>query len=435
MRKESYSCEGYRRVQPGHSDSGEMTAGLSRRGLITGIGIGALAWLTSGSAIAQLAIDPKKKGQPNQVTVVVFLRGGADGLNLVVPYREDAYYRGRPNVSVPSLGKANGVLDLDGHFGLHPSLSTIFPLYKDGSMAMVQACGSNDDTRSHFEAMSAMESGLAKRGEGPSSGWIARHLATTEHEGDSPLRAVAIGGVMPDSLRGATRAVLMDSVHDYRLDLPEEEHEAAMRDLERLYSPGKDAVAQSGRETLDVLKTLNQIETTNTKAKYPESDIGRAFHEVSTLIRAEVGLEVACLDKGGWDTHVGQGSTVGVLPTLLDDLGRSIAAFVADMGPDMHRINVVVMSEFGRRLNENSGLGTDHGHGSVMFVIGGGVSGGKVHGKWPGLEPHQLTGPGDLQATTDYRNVLGELMTKRMGNAGVTSVFPGLAPAPVGVFA
>jgi uncharacterized protein (DUF1501 family) len=232
-------------------------------------------------------------------------------------------------------------------------------------------------------------------------------------------------------LVGAANATTLASLSDFRL----EASESARRSLNALYGRGKDLVSHAGRETLDVLRTMEGIDAARYKpsngASYPDSDLGLGLKQVACLVRADVGMEVACLDKGGWDTHVGQGTEAGWLPSLLDDLSKSLAAFAQDMGPEMSRVTTVVMTEFGRRIEENAGLGTDHGHGGAMFVLGGGVNGGKVHAKWPGLD-HPV-GPGDLAVTTDYRDVLSEVLRSRMGMRDTSQVFASHSARPVGV--
>jgi uncharacterized protein (DUF1501 family) len=230
---------------------------------------------------------------------------------------------------------------------------------------------------------------------------------------------------------GATNATTLASLSDFRLEAPE----SARKSLEAMYGRGSDLVSHAGRETLDVLRTMERIDADHYRpvngAKYPDSDLGVGLKQAACLIRADVGLEVACLDKGGWDTHVGQGAEAGWLPSLLDDLGRSLAAFAQDLGEENSRVTTVVMTEFGRRIEENAGLGTDHGHGSAMFLMGGGVRGGKVYAKWPGLD-HPV-GPGDLAVTTDYRDVLTEVLRTRMRLGNVGDVFAGHSASAVGV--
>lgn len=417
------TCDGAGRV----SARPDLAAtAVTRRGLMVGASMALLGWASRRTALAQVAIDPRSTDR--NVLVVVFLRGGADGLSLLVPHGDETYYRLRPTLSVPKTKLS----DLDGFFGLHPAMASLYPLYESKTLAAVHAVGSDDQTRSHFEAMDTMERGLARR-EGPQSGWVARYLAASAPADPSPLRAVALGYTTPTSLVGATSATTLSSLADYRLDVPGE----ARRALESLYGSGKDEIAYAGRETLQVLKTLEKIYVARYQpqgeAKYPDSELGAGLKQVACLVRANVGMEVACLDKGGWDTHVGQGTEVGWMPTLMADLSTSLAAFAADLGPEMSRVTVIVMSEFGRRIAENAGLGTDHGHGGAMYVMGGGVEGGKVHARWPGLD--EAVGPGDLAVTTDYRDVLSEILRNRFALAKTEAVFAGHRGAAVGLVA
>ncbi len=410
--------------------------------MLLGAGFSLASWTGSRSALSNLAIGAPGPSQPHDVLVAIFLRGGADGLNIVIPYAEDAYYRNRPNLSVaaPKDGRASEsarILDLNGFFGLHPTLRPLLPLYESRQLAIVHACGSQDGTRSHFEAMAAVERGLAAEGPGPSSGWIARHLAATGNKDESPMRAVAFGGTLPDSLRGAANTIALDSISDFKLSAPDDRRKHYQEALLDLYKLGHDEVAHAGQETLAVLDKLKQVDPDKYApahgAKYPDSDLGKGLSQTACLIRADLGLEVAALDRTGWDTHFVQGSTVGILPLSLDDLGHSLAAFSNDLGAEMSRVTVVVMTEFGRRLAENSSLGTDHGRASVMFVMGGGTKGGQIHTKWPGLEPNQLDETGDLRVTTDYRDVLAEVLSKRMRNSQLSAVFENYEAKPLGI--
>lgn len=405
----------------------------SRRSLLVGAALGAIAWASNRSALSQVAIDPSSSDRG--VLVVVFLRGGADGLNIVVPHAEDAYYRSRPSLGIDR----RSLIDLDGFFGMNPALGPLGKHFEEGRLAILHAVGSGDQTRSHFEAMNAMERGLPDVRQGSASGWLARHLSATEPASPSPLRAVAFGSIMPDSLRGGTTAIAIESLQDFRLMIPQDAAaETIQAHLRELYRTGSDEMAVAGRETLDVLDTLNRLAPSEYRpsggARYPDSDLGQGLRQVALLIRARIGLEVAALDKGGWDTHVAQGATAGWLTYLLEDLGQSLDAFATDLGPAMKDVTLVVMTEFGRRVAENGGLGTDHGRASMMMVLGGGIRGGKVLGEWPGLEPEALEGPGDLRVTTDYRSVLAEVL-QRSGKVDLRSTFPGLEPRPVGLFA
>ena len=405
---------------------------LSRRAVLVGGLAGAVWWASDRSALAQTAF-----GKNGNVVVVIFLRGGADGLSMVAPYAEDAYYRIRPTLAVPAPGKGSeSLLKLDDLFGLNPAMSPLLPIFEDGELAIMHAVGSGDHTRSHFEATSLMERGAADERGTESSGWLARHLLSTGGA-ESPLRAVALTSTMPESLGGATQAIAIESLERYRLQVPKGDLERTQDALADLFAKGDDAFSQAGRDTLKVLDTLNDFDPEKYEpshgATYPDSSIGQALKQVSFLVRAEVGLEVACLDaggRGGWDTHVAQAPW---LTGLLTDLGASLAAFRRDLDSEMRRVTVVVQTEFGRRAAENSGFGTDHGRASVMFAMGGGVHGGRVVADWPGLEKDQLTGPGDLQVTTDYRDVLAEMLQARL-NSRPADVFPGHRPKPVGVF-
>ncbi len=419
---DGYSCDSYRSAQSG---SRVEAVRPTRRGFLLGLGLGSLAWAMPQSALSQLSVNP---GHEGGVVVSIFLRGGMDGLNVVVPFGEDAYHRSRPAIGL----KKEGVIDLDGFFALNRQLAALEPFYRSGEIAIIQAVGSFDQTRSHFEAMNTMERGLAGGVAGASSGWIARYLAETEPKKPSPLRGVAFGGTMPDSLRGSN-AITLNDLREFRIDTAESASFASS--LRELYGSGKDAMAQAGIETLGVLDTMNRLDPATYKpmngVSYPTSDLGRALQQVALLIRAQVGLEVAVLDKGGWDTHVAQG---GLLPMLLEDLSASLTAFARDLGHEMRRVTVVVQTEFGRRVAENSGAGTDHGRASCMFVLGGNVRGGKVYGDWPGLEPVQLEGPGDLRVTTDYRSVLSQVLASRT-SCDPDRVFKGVGRAAFSLFA
>ncbi len=423
------------------SEWGEVDAGFTRRTMLSGLALSTIGWLAGQrSALAQVSVNPNR-GVRGDTLVVIFLRGGMDGLNVVVPYREDDYFKARPSLklSTPNSGPAaDRVLDLNGDFGFNPALAPWLSLYKDGEMAVLHAVGSQDQTRSHFEAMNAMEKGLARAGTGTSSGWLARFLNESPPAESSPLRAVSFSTTMPDSLRGATSAIALESLEEFRLATDQIRAEAFGSSLKRMYDVDHDAVTQAGKETLDVLETLNKLDLKSYRSagqsSYPTGDLGTGLKQVAMLLKAEVGLEVAALDKGGWDTHVAQGTSAGWMTTLLDDLAKSVRAFVDDMGPAMKRVTVVVMTEFGRRVEENAGYGTDHGRGSAMFVFGGSVNGGKVYADWPTLAKEKLEGPGDLRVTTDYRSVLSELLVRRMGVMDTSGIFPGFVGNSVGVF-
>lgn len=413
-------CDDYREVSRRAVLRSAVSAGVSAFGLAT--------------ALSQISVREDKAATKPNVLVVLFLRGGADGLNIVAPYGEDAYHRLRPTLA---LSKGD-LLDLDGFFGLHPSLAPLLPMFHEGRVGIVHAVGSGDESRSHFEAMNAMERGVEDANSSIANGWLARYLKLENRSSSSPLRAVAFSSVMPDSLRGATRAVALSSLTEYRLEQPDDRSSRYQELLANLYAGGNDKVSRAARATLAVLKVLRENDPRHYRpdygASYPESDLGAAFRQTAFLIKQDVGMEIAVLERGGWDTHVAQGSTSGWLASQLEDVGSSMAAFAADMGRDLDRVTVIVMTEFGRRAYENTGLGTDHGRASVMLAMGGGVAGGKVGGVWPGLDDDRLEGPGDLRVTTDYRSVLAEALRHRMHFKGNEELFAGLANKTVGLF-
>lgn len=414
---------------------GRISQKLSRRTVLAGSAAAGVWWLSAKSAFAQASV--RKNGEDGNVLVVVFLRGGADGLNVVSPYGEDGYYRARPSLGIPNpksnVAEGKKLIDLDGFYGLNPGLAALEPAFKEGNMAVVHAVGSGDHTHSHFEAMGTMERGWNNQNDKYGGGWLARHLNMTEGSG-SPLRGLSISSVLPDSLLGALGAIAVESISDYRLHAGSDAFRAALR---QAYDEPHDPMATAGRDTWSVLDVLNGVSPEKVKSQaqgyYPDTPVGRAFREVGFLIKQDLGLEVACLDATGWDTHVTQGAVDGWLFGLLKDLADSIAAFQKDLGSLNSKTTVVVQTEFGRRVAENSSLGTDHGTGGCMLVLGAGVKGGKVYADWPGLEPEQLTGPGDLKTTTDYRSVLSEVIKNRLGNPQTDKVFPGFTGATVGV--
>ncbi len=373
--------------------------------------------------------------------VVVFLRGALDGLNAVAPVRDDDYRRLRPTLALPAPdGKApegRTTLRLDDEFGLHPALGPLLPHFREGRLAVVHAVGTGDRTRSHFEAQDLLEHGAAS-GQVVSGGWIGRHLRA---RGGAPaaMQALAFAETIPESLRGAPAAGAVTSLDEVRLSTRTGDEAGVVRALAALHDGGEDLVRRSGRETLALLRRVQEIGADGAKdgAAYPGDDFGRALSQVGRLLRARVGLEAACVDLDGFDTHFGQGGIgeglAGGLAGPLTSLGGGLAALAADLGPLLEETTVVVVTEFGRRAYENSALGTDHGSGSVCLLLGGGIVGGRVHGRWPGLAREALFEESDLAVTTDIRQVLAEVLVARCGCPDPAAVFPGLAYAPVGV--
>lgn len=378
---------------------------------------------------------------PGDVLVAIFLRGGIDGLSAVVPYGDGKhYYDARPSIAMPEPGgDKHAVVDLDGYFGFHPSLQPLYDMYKAGHLAVVHATGSTDPSRSHFDAMQFMEYGTPGS-KGSGTGWVGRHLESAAWQNDSPFRAVGMGAMVPSSLRGRVTPLSMRSIADFHLRGREGELRRAEQVLSQLYAIDApvgvlDTQAKVVFETVDMLQSMNvaAYQPAN-DAQYPEDDegFGQGLKQIAQLIKADVGLEVACLDLGGWDTHENQGTQGGFFSAHLSILGNALSAFYADLGEHINSVTVVTMSEFGRRVAENASSGTDHGHGNFMLLMGGGVNGGKVYANWPTLAPESLN-DGDLAITTDYRDVLAEVVSQRLKNPSVNQVFPNFQHTPLGL--
>jgi uncharacterized protein (DUF1501 family) len=405
-----------------------------RNSALAMVGAGAAPlWLQRALYAADTA-SPRKK-----ILVAIFQRGAADGLNVVVPHGEKAYYALRPTIALPRPVPAGGnredaVIDLDGFFGLHPSLAPLKPLFDQQHLAIVDAVGSPDPTRSHFDAQDYMESGTPGV-KSTESGWMNRALMKPVGQ-PSPVRAVALGPTLPRALRGGQSAVSLQSIGAFQV----RDAQAAM-EFQQMYQASKDPVMQAtAKETFAAMSMLQAIQkqtyTPAAGADYPRAPLGESLKQVAQLIKADVGMEMAFADIGGWDHHVnevGQRASEGQLANLLHTFGQALSAFWTDMGDRMQDVAVVTMSEFGRTARENGNRGTDHGHANCMFVMGGGVKGGKVYGQWPGLEREQLYEGRDLALTTDFRDVLGELVSRHTGNPSLQGVFPEYDPKFLGL--
>lgn len=369
----------------------------------------------------------------------IFLRGGADTLNMVVPYGDDGYYRLRPTIAIPPpKSDKDSVIRLDDLHGFHPRMLPLLPLYREGRLCIVQAVGSDNSSGSHFEAQDQIEHGEGG-GNRIGGGWLGRHLRTVRAGDPSPLSAVAIGPSIPESLRGAPSASAIGSIDDLQLT-PIAAHPATVRKaLEDLYGSDAGLLHQPGRATLDLIARVEKLRARAYRpengAAYPENDFGGGLREIARLIKARIGLEVACLDLGGWDTHFFQGTADGLQGEQIDILSRGLAAFDADLMSLRDRVTTVVLTEFGRRTYENGSLGTDHGRGFALLAIGGRINGGRIIGRWPGLEEEDSgwLGPGGLKVLIDYRSVLSEILSKIMNNPGIDLVFPGFKPQKVGI--
>lgn len=364
--------------------------------------------------------------------VVVFQRGAVDGLNVVVPYAETTYYAARPSIALPRPGGSEGaLLDLDGFFGLNPALAPLLPYFQDRSAAFIHATGSPDATRSHFDAQDFMESGTPGV-KITQDGFLGRAMATRIAE--SPVRAVALTSSMPRILMGdKSGAVAIANVAQFGIRGGEQAAPIASS-FEAMYGQSGGTLSATARDSFEavrVLKAANVSErAVENGATYPPGAFAGSLRQIAQLIKAGVGLEVAFADVDGWDTHAGQGAANGRLAQQLRPFGAAIAAFIRDLGSRMSDVVLVTTSEFGRTVEENGNRGTDHGHGNVMLVAGGGVKGGRVYGQWPGLAREQRFEQRDLAVTTDFRDVFGELMAKHLAVADLKRVFPGHASTP-----
>jgi uncharacterized protein (DUF1501 family) len=393
---------------------------------------GALALVAMGAVpgfVVRTALAQARAAR-SKVLVVVFQRGAVDGLSMLVPHGDADYYAARGGIAIDRPSVAGGALDLDGFFGLHPALAPLKPLWDERRLAAVHACGSPDITRSHFDAQDYMESGTPGVKSTP-DGWLARGLAAMPEPDASPFRAVALGPALPRVLRGDVGAVAMTSLADF--DVREASaltgSLTASKGFESLYEQGvRDLLHGTGRETFDAVKMLKaaapqRLQPAN-GAAYPRGRFGESLRQIAQLIRSDVGLEVAFAEMSGWDTHAAQGNASGQLAQRLKEFGESLAAFDRDLGERMRDVVVLTMSEFGRTVRENGNRGTDHGHGTAMFVIGGAARGGKVHGTWPGLSREQLHEARDLAVTTDFRSLFAEVAVRHLG-APAAPLFPG----------
>jgi uncharacterized protein (DUF1501 family) len=397
-----------------------------KSGGVAMIGMSALPAFLQRAVAATPAPNKKK-------FVVLFQRGAMDGLNVVVPFGEKNYYKMRPTIAIPEpkRGGDAAAIDLDGFFGLHPSLQPLVPLFHSGQLAIIEAVGSPDPSRSHFDAQDFMESGTPGL-KSTDDGWLNRSLRGLPEPGSSPFRAVAFGPYLPRTLQGAAPAVALPDLRQFRMIGPQQTVEGG---FEAMYAQTVDkAMHGVGQETFEAIDSLKKLHPDDYQpahgAQYPKSRFGQSLMEIAELIKADVGLEVAFLDSGGWDHHVNEGGVQGQLSNLLRDLGQGLAAFHQDMGDQMADVVFLSMSEFGRTAHENGNRGTDHGHANCMFVMGGSVKGGKVYTKWPGLNDGQLYQGRDLAVTADFRSVLGEIIQKHLGMRDLSKVFPGFDNNP-----
>jgi uncharacterized protein (DUF1501 family) len=407
---------------------------VSRRGFMKGgalalFGTSVIPAFLTRSVMAEMttAAENKKK------LVVLFQRGAADGLNIVVPYQEKNYYAMRPSIAI----QQKDVLDLNGFFGLHPSMAAFKPLYDQGHLAIIHAAGSPDTTRSHFDAQDYMESGTPGL-KATQDGWLNRALQAETGVGiDKPsaFRAVALGTQVPRTLQGKIPAIAINNLADFSVGGRGPQTSPISNAFQAMYDESTDAMLHgTGQETFEAVKMLKSADPAHYQPAagvvYPGSPFGNSLKQIAQLLKANLGVEAAFSDIGGWDTHQNQGNVNGQLANRLKEFSESIGAFWKDMGADAENVTLVTMSEFGRTARQNGTGGTDHGHANVMFVLGGSVKGGQVYGKWPGLANEQLNEGRDLAVTTDFRRVLGEAAYRTLGSRNMDIIFPGAQVRP-----
>lgn len=401
----------------------------SRRRFLQSTGLGFLALGLPPSFLVRAAhAEPSSKGK---VLVVVFQRGGMDGLNAVIPFKDRAYYSMRPSIAIaePSAGE-HKALDLDGFYGLHPALSPLKELYDKRHLAIVHAAGSPDNSRSHFDAQDYMEIGTPGIKNTP-DGWLNRYLSEDPKK-DSSFRGVAATARLPRILAGSAAALTLSSIAEFRL-----RSEPVAARLRRIYTATTDPLLGfAGGSLFAAIEELQRVEgrIPASKETYPAGRFGAGLSNIARLIKADVGLEIAFTEIEGWDTHVNQGGASGQMANRLKVLAEGLAAFGRDLGDRLDSVVLITMSEFGRTARENGSRGTDHGHANVMFVLGGSVRGGKVYGRWPGVAPELLHEGRDLELTTDFRDICSEVISRHLGHKNLTQVFPNYRPsAPLGL--
>ena len=401
------------------------------------------AFVRAGSlALMSLGGDPmfldraafalRRSGSATGRTLVcLFQRGAVDGLNMIVPHGDPLYYAVRPRIAIPR----DAVVDLDGHFGLHPRLGGLKALWDQGSLAVVHAVGSPDATRSHFDAQDYMESGTPGTKSTP-DGWANRYCRHAREHAETPFRAVAFGPQLPRALAGSSPALAVDDLRTFGLRTARQEgNDKLTRAFEALYQGAATGLlATSSAEGFEAVQLLRKADPTRHQpangADYPRGRLGQHLLQVAQLIKANLGVEIVFVDVGGWDTHVNQGAEQGQLSVRLDELGRALVAFSTDLGERMRDVVVLTMSEFGRTVHENGTSGTDHGHGTAMLVMGGGVKGRQVAGPWPGLDAAARFEGRDLAITTDFRDLFAEVLTGHLGPVDLAAVFPGHSSNP-----
>lgn len=398
----------------------------------SGIALASVGAATLSPSFLTRALAQTAKTGRKRILITIFQRGAMDGLNAVVPFGDEAYYSLRPSIAVPKpkSGDVTTAIDLDGYFGLNPGLSSFKPLFDAGQLAIIHAVGSPDSTRSHFDAQDYMESGTPGV-KSTTDGWLNRYLQANADPKASPFRGVSMGANLPRTMQGKASAIAMNSINDFAIRAGGGENGKALQGgFEAMYQQTvNDALRGTGKETFEAVKMLKQVNPSQYQPTagviYPRGQFGDRMKQIAQLVKSDIGLEVAFTDIGGWDTHANEGAGQGQLANRLIEFSNGISALYADLKDRAGEVVILTMTEFGRTAKENGNRGTDHGHGSAMFMLGGKVIGGKVYGKWPGLKTNELNEQRDLAITTDFREVFAELAKTHLGATNLNLIFPG----------
>ncbi len=414
---------------------------ISRRYFLKNSGLSLFGAAVVPSFLRRAAFAAEQQGR-KKILVAIFQRGAADGLNIVVPYGEKDYRALRPTIAIPEPAIRSdagpSALDLDGFFGLHPSLDSLKPLFDSRQLAVIHAAGSPDSTRSHFDAQDYMESATPGVKSTP-DGWLNRFLQAVPQADATPFRAVAFAASTPRTMMGRASCLCTQDLQGFHFagnpNHPAPGVQIAANAFEEMYASSSDRLLSStAHETFEAIDTLQRIQiggyVPENGAEYPRGPLAKSLQQIAQLIKSGVGIEIAFAEVGGWDHHVAEGGVQGQLANRLKEFGDSLAAFHRDMGERMADITVLTMSEFGRTARENGNRGTDHGHANAMFVLGGPVKGGKVYGKWPGLREDQLHEGRDLALTSDFRDVFAEVAVRHLGVEDPAGIFPGYEISP-----
>ncbi|WP_256002040.1 DUF1501 domain-containing protein [Pedobacter deserti] len=416
---------------------------ISRRGFIKGGGL-ALFGISIGGIpgfLAEAVAGVQAPGlfKRRKIMVCIFQRGAMDGLMALTPFNDQHLKAARPGLFMtPAKGSGKSLIDLDGTFGLHPSMSVFEPLFREKRMAMVHGIGSPNTTRSHFDAQDYMESGTPFK-KGTSSGWLNRAIGLLGHEHATPFQGVSLTSSLPRAMYGEKAALAISNLQDFKIQMrgkPAEVNTTA-KSFEDLYDRSTGLLKTTGKDSFDAMKVLQKADVRNYKpannAVYPASALGNSLKQIAQLIKLDVGLEVAFAESGGWDTHFNQGKDTGIFARNVGDLSESIAAFWADLGTYQDDVTVMTMTEFGRTVHQNGTGGTDHGRASCNFILGNSVNGGKVHGSVAPLAKENLEDGRDLAVTTDFRSVFSEVADRHLGINNDKVLFPDWKGSHIGV--